>query len=433
MAVSRFQPRLDINGIIDTSQSVLENMNRIADNSAMYLTYDTTQGKWSVILNRRETDIELTAPTFDDSNIVGSINIARSSLTQSANSAKISYPNLDLRGDTDEVYIYIPEEDFLPNETRKELSLGYDLINNQVQAAIVGRIDLKQGRSDRIVTFKTDYTSLGAIKPGQLLLLTTDIYGYDQKIFRAITIEEIEGDDGELLIEVTALEYDDNVYGETGIVREERNKNTGLKPAAINECIIDKELDSLTEDLNDIAEEGGRAIANKSTTVFQARAGYFDGFSVDEPSVTDSDFFFGNFGDDAVLLTGLSFTIPTTGYYNMYSLFDFQINFGLTAVVCDFKLPPTGWRWRTAVRITKNGEILSTNFNSNNAIYSGLNFTPIRNYNTFLDAQEGDVYEFDIKFKTDWTPAYTDYSSSFNNHKVRLTLALDYIGETMWS
>lgn len=241
MPVSRFQPRLDINGVIDTSKSVLDNMNQIADNSAIFLTYDNTQGKWSAILNRRETGVYETAPLFDDTNIVGSINVSRSDLTGIANSARISYPSNDLRGDTDEVYIYIPEADFYPNETRNELSLSYDLINNSVQAAIVGRIDLKQGRSDRVVVFKTDYTALGVLKAGQLFLLSNTPYGYTTKIFRAITIEEIEGDDGELLIQITALEYDDNVYGESGIVREERNKKTGLKPATINECIIEKE------------------------------------------------------------------------------------------------------------------------------------------------------------------------------------------------
>lgn len=417
MPVSRFQPRLDINGVIDTDQTVLENMNRIADNSAMFLTYDITQGKWSVILNRRETDIVANAPLFDNDNIVGSINVARSSLSESANSARVSFPNKDLRGDTDQVYIYIPEADFLPNETRKELSLTYDLINNSVQAAIVGRIDLKQGRSDRVVTFKTDYSSLGKLKAGQLFVLTNEVYGYTTKIFRTITIEEVEGDDGELLIEITALEYDDAVYGETGIVREEKNKLTGLKPATINPCVIDKDAEALADDLDNEAVKG-----KLTNEVFAFITGKI---TIRTLPWTTSDLVFNSLGSEDIIDSGYSFTVPYTGRY----MFEVFINYGVTASLDgsgNFLLPEFT-RKRAGTWIEINGTVPTSDMKTT-GIFQGEDPFADQNLYCFIDCNEGDELNFKMRIHSDLDKDTAPNTGAICIHDVALTGRLKYYG-----
>jgi hypothetical protein len=58
-----------------------------------------------------------------------------------------------------------------PNELDKKLTIQLDCINNPIQAADVGAVELNQNRVDKIIQFKTDYTSLG-LKAGDLIDVT---------------------------------------------------------------------------------------------------------------------------------------------------------------------------------------------------------------------------------------------------------------------
>ena len=55
-----------INGVVDTNNSVLDNLNTIANASGCFLTWDTNAGKWIVILNTTGTSVK---SFTDNSNI----------------------------------------------------------------------------------------------------------------------------------------------------------------------------------------------------------------------------------------------------------------------------------------------------------------------------------------------------------------------------
>ena len=82
-----FFTRTTINGTIDTNSTVLANLNKIAGSSQAFVTWDPTRGKWTTILNKTGSSVM----TFNDSNIVGSINVTGAGVDDAYNSVKVQF------------------------------------------------------------------------------------------------------------------------------------------------------------------------------------------------------------------------------------------------------------------------------------------------------------------------------------------------------
>ena len=219
-----------INGVISTDKSVLQNLQTIASAAGCWITYDVTQGKWAVVINKAGTSVA----SFNDTNIVGSINISGKGVNELYNSATIEFPHRELRDQKDYVDLIVSSGDRFPNELDNKLNIASDLINDPIQAQYIASVELKQSRVDKIIQFRTDYSYIG-LKAGDLIDVTSDMYGYTNKIFRITRLEE--SDDDVLSISITALEYDANVYSTAGLTRELREKKTGIVARQVNTAV----------------------------------------------------------------------------------------------------------------------------------------------------------------------------------------------------
>lgn len=202
----------------------------LADASGCFLTFDINQGKWAVIINRTGSSVA----SFNDSNIVGSITISEKGVTELYNSASIEFPHPDLRDETDYVDIVVDSSVKYPNEINNPLEIQSDVINNPVQAQYLAGVELKQSRLSRVITFSTDYTGLG-LKAGDLIDVTNSVYGFTNKIFRIIEIQE--NDEDVIGLTLTCIEYDPDVYSTAGLSRTERTKATGIQLREQNTAI----------------------------------------------------------------------------------------------------------------------------------------------------------------------------------------------------
>jgi hypothetical protein len=239
-----------INGVIDTSRSVLENMNLICEASGCWMTFDIHEGKWAVVINGTGTPVA----SFNDDNIIGGVNITSTSLTELYNSVTYEFPHRDLRSERDSVTMKIPDNQKYPNEPNNILTLSSELINNQAQAQSLAAIQLKQSRIDKVISFTTDYSYVG-LKAGDLIAVSvksyvqpgyfapnnyynyTDAVGYyglTISVFRITSIVEQDNDDGTLTMNITALEYNNDVYSTSGLEITERNRDTGIQPKSLN-------------------------------------------------------------------------------------------------------------------------------------------------------------------------------------------------------
>jgi hypothetical protein len=215
--------RYQINGLIDTAESVMSNIEKICSAAGSYLSYDIHLGKWGVIINTTGTSVA----SFDDTNILGSITISGTGINELYNSVKVEFPHRELRDSADFVTIEIADVDRNANEEDNTLNLTYDIINEPIQAQLLGLIELKQSRIDLAISFQTDYSNIN-VKAGDLIDVTNTRFGFTNKLFRVISCTEIQDDDGALKIEISALEYDANVYSTADLFRYTRTDENGI-------------------------------------------------------------------------------------------------------------------------------------------------------------------------------------------------------------
>lgn len=214
--------RYRINGTLNTSDGVLANMEKLANSAASWISFDMFTGKWNVVINKEEA----VSAAFDDSNIIGSIQLSILGLKDMYNSVEVQFPHSDLNGQKDYIKISIPTIDRLPGEPDNNLSINYDLLSDPVQAQFLGLIELKQSRLDKTIVFNADYSKIN-IPAGAVITVTNTTFGWVAKEFRIITVKEIT--DGEALqTEITALEYDANTYSTDDLYRYVRTNASGI-------------------------------------------------------------------------------------------------------------------------------------------------------------------------------------------------------------
>jgi hypothetical protein len=215
--------RYQINGLIDTAQPVMQNIEAICSAAGSWLSYDIHEGKWGVIINTTGTSVA----SFNDTNILGSITINGTGINELYNSVKVEFPHRELRDSADFITIEIAAGDRNANEEDNTLNLTYDIINEPVQAQLLGLIELKQSRIDLAISFQTDYSNIN-VKAGDLIDVTNARFGFTNKLFRVISSSEIQDDDGALKVEITALEYNANVYSTADLFRYTRTDENGI-------------------------------------------------------------------------------------------------------------------------------------------------------------------------------------------------------------
>ena len=221
-----------INGVISTDKSVLQNINTLCTACGAWMTYDIAEGKWAVVINRAGSSIA----SFNDSNIIGGINVSGTGINDLYNTCSVEFPHKDLRDQTDYVDLEIDDViwQYFPNELPKNMDIKIDIINDPIQATYIGTSELKQSRVDKVIQFRTDYSKIG-LKAGDLIDVTAEMYGYTAKMFRITKIEEDDGD--VLAISITALEYNEDIYNTEGLTRKLREKKTGIVPKAANTAL----------------------------------------------------------------------------------------------------------------------------------------------------------------------------------------------------
>lgn len=226
--------RYQINGLIDTKNPVLENAEAILSATASWLSYDTHEGKWGIVINKADTSIA----SFDDSNIIGSITLSGTGLQDLYNSVKVQFPHRELRDSADFYNIEVPTSSIPSdwtafsrnaNEEDNPLELTYDIINEPIQAQMLGLIELKQSRIDKVIQFQADFGYYN-IKAGDVIDVTNSRFGFTSKLFRVMSITEVQEDGGALLMTITALEYNADVYSIADLYRFTRSDEDGIIP-----------------------------------------------------------------------------------------------------------------------------------------------------------------------------------------------------------
>lgn len=381
--------RARINGAIDTNNNVLDNINKIATSSGCYVTWDPSQGKWNVVIN----DVGTSQFSFTDSNIISPITLGTSDIDQIYNRVTVQFPHQDLRDSIDTTTFRIPDLDRYNGETDNPLNINLELCNDPVQAQLIAARELKQSRVDKVVTFTADYTANGLLA-GEIIDITNSAYGWTNKKWRVITIEEQDGANGELVYGITAIEYDADVYSTAGLVREQRTTETEIKPSSINQCILDEDGNVILDRVIDNADGFAQAGFTPTVDAFETGTAILTPNSITPASNPLTGSISPN-----LLTIGRTITAPYTGRYKTDYFINWASNIGGGGGNI-FDRPAMGCLKSVTMKIEVNGvDALDTGqlaLSNTSANFQQLLET--QSLIGFFEANQGDTIEYFLQY-----------------------------------
>ena len=219
MAQTKLNNALKINGVIDTSKEVGQNLKALAEALGVYIVYDVTAGKWNVIID----GIAASVFSITDKHMIGSISLTSAPFSQIYTAVDVTFPNKDMGDKRDNLQYSIHDnttqlvgvnttKNYQPNEyVINQLSISTDLVNDPVLASMMALRLMRKTRFDKVIKFTSDFTLLG-LKPGDVIDVTSENFGYDKKKFRILNIEEVDNDNTSITLNFTCSEYDDSIY-----------------------------------------------------------------------------------------------------------------------------------------------------------------------------------------------------------------------------
>ena len=217
------QARYRINGVLDAGQTVLSNIDRIMTACDSWMTYNAALGQWSVVINKSET----AAYAFNDNNIIGDIRLSATDITSSINQVEARFPFKSNRDQASFVNLQTPSGLLYPNEPVNKYSITYDLVNDSVQAQYLANRLLEQAREDLIVSFNTTYYGI-QVDAGNVVSVTNSDYGWTDKLFRVMKVNEASLPDGQLGARLELSEYNAQVYDDADITQFTTAPNSNL-------------------------------------------------------------------------------------------------------------------------------------------------------------------------------------------------------------
>ena len=217
------QPRYRINGVIDTGQSCLNNINSIMIVCDSWNQYNAAQGQWSIVINKDSS----AAYAFDDDSIVGEIRVSAYDITSSVNQIEAEFPSGENRDQSDFVYYETPAGLLYPNEPINKQSVQFAMTNDSVQAQYLATRILEQAREDLIVSFSTAYVGI-QVDAGDVVTVTNSSYGWTNKPFRVMRVSEVSLPDGNLGASFELNEYNAQVYDDQDITKYVPAPNSDL-------------------------------------------------------------------------------------------------------------------------------------------------------------------------------------------------------------
>ncbi len=220
---SATQRRYTINGVVNAGQNVLSNLSKILVSCDSWMAYNPPNGKWSIVINKAET----TSYYFDDTNIIGEIQVSCIDIASSINKVEAKFPNKDNKDQYAYVNVETPVGLLYPNEPVNKYSLTLDYVNNNIQATYLANRMLEQAREDLIVNFSTTYYGI-QVDAGNVIAVTNSGYGWNNKLFRVMKVNEIALEDGTLGAKLELNEYNAQVFDDISITAFSPAPNSGL-------------------------------------------------------------------------------------------------------------------------------------------------------------------------------------------------------------
>jgi hypothetical protein len=220
------QPRYRFNGVLDTGQTVLSNIDILMNCCDCWNTYQAFTGLWTVAINQVITP----SFSFDDTNILSAISVGATDITQQSNQIEAKFNDSTNRDQPGYVVMELQTIDpalLYPNEPVNKYTLSLDMVNDSVTAQYLATRFLLQNRQDLVVNFSTNYTGI-QVNAGDVVEVTNSAYGWTNQQFRVVQVKETVLPDGTLGATLQMNSYDPGVFTATNITQYTPASNSNL-------------------------------------------------------------------------------------------------------------------------------------------------------------------------------------------------------------
>jgi hypothetical protein len=224
---SATQKRFEFNGSLDTTRTIMQNLQDMTGCCDALLIYNEIFAQWGVITQKSSYTI---AMALNDSNIVSAMIISPIDLANSFNVCEVKFPdesNQDTFNSSTLDLAVIDPALLFPNEPVNKQSISLPFVNNNVTAQLLGNRFLKSVREDLQVQLSIDYTGI-QLEAGDIVTITNANYGWAAKLFRINKITEVFGEDGSVIATLALMEFNPAVYDDASITQFTPAPNTGI-------------------------------------------------------------------------------------------------------------------------------------------------------------------------------------------------------------
>jgi hypothetical protein len=221
------QPRFRFDGTIDTTRTIMQNLQDMASCCDCLLKYNEISAKWGVIVQKPAYTV---AMNINDSNIISAIQITPIDLNNSFNVIECKFPdksNQDSFNSTTFDLAQIDPSLLFPNEPVNKQSIALPLVNNDVRAQYIANRMLKSAREDLQVDCSVAYIGL-QFEAGDVVTITNVNYGWVNKLFRINKVNETFNDDGSIVVKLLMTEFNPSIYDDVSITQFQPSPNTGI-------------------------------------------------------------------------------------------------------------------------------------------------------------------------------------------------------------
>jgi len=217
------QKKYTCNGIVNTNNKALDNIEKLLTSCRGSLIF--SGGKYKLLIDDTGTAVQ----TFDEDNIVGAFELALGGKEYKANKIRANFfnKNRDMQGD----FAIVESSNFKAEDNGLSLERAIELpfTDQMERAQMISTINMKQSRQSLVFKFTSTIVGLRA-EIGDVVFISLESLGWNTlnsnqgKKFKIMKLAIKNNDE----VDITAREYDDDVYDFGLIQAEDTSPNTNL-------------------------------------------------------------------------------------------------------------------------------------------------------------------------------------------------------------
>ena len=221
------QPRFKFNGVIDTSQTLMKNLQGMASSCDCLLRYNEITAQWGVVVQKPTYTV---AMDINNSNMVGSLSVTPIDLSNSYNVIEVQFPDNSQQDSFNTATFDLAEINpslLFPNEPVNKQTVQLPLVNNDVTAQYLANRFIESAREDLQVQATVNFVGL-QLEAGDIVTITNSNYGWSAKPFRIIKVQQNFDDKGAITVTLQMTEFNSTIYDDVNVTQFTPAPNTGI-------------------------------------------------------------------------------------------------------------------------------------------------------------------------------------------------------------